>query len=127
MTHRRPIQIVYEDDSLIIVNKRSGMLSVPAQQEKSNNLVFILNKQMQEKKMQFKAMPCHRLDKETSGVIVFAKGRKVQQLVMDQFRQRKIKKIISGRTRPTRPLPRGLRWSRIAACWPRWPGWSWAL
>ncbi len=118
MTHKNPIQIIYEDEALIIVNKRSGMLSVPDGAVKANDLVSILNQQIEREKVQAKALPCHRLDKETSGVMVFAKGRKAQQIVMDQFRQRKIKKtyiaFVHGRFKQVK----GVMKSNMQGAWP---------
>ncbi|MCG2712604.1 MAG: RluA family pseudouridine synthase [Candidatus Omnitrophica bacterium] len=114
MTHKNPIQIIYEDDALIIVNKRSGILSVPAPDAKEKDLGFLLNRQMQRDN----ALPCHRLDKETSGVIVFAKGRNNQQIIMDQFRQRKIKKTYIAFVHGCIKRAKGVIKSNIQGAWP---------
>ncbi len=118
MTHKKPIQIIYEDEALIIVNKRSGMLSVPAQDAKAADLGVLLNQQMQTGKIPHKALPCHRLDKETSGVIVFAKGRNNQQIIMDQFRRRKVKKTYIAFVHGCIKQAKGVIKSNIQGAWP---------
>ena len=118
MTHKEPIQIIYEDETLVIVNKRSGMLSVPASSEKTKDLGAILNQQLQRDKMQQKVLPCHRLDKETSGIIVFAKGKNNQQAVMDQFRGRKIKKTYIAFVHGCIKKKEGVIKSNIQGAWP---------
>ena len=118
MTHKKPIQIIYEDEALIIVNKRSGILSVPAADAKAKDLGFLLNQQMQRLKIPHKVLPCHRLDKETSGVIVFAKGKKNQQIIMDQFRQRKVKKTYIAFVHGYIKRARGVIKSNIQGAWP---------
>ncbi|MFH1093474.1 MAG: RluA family pseudouridine synthase [Candidatus Omnitrophota bacterium] len=113
-THKKPIQIIYEDEALIIVNKRSGIISVPAADSKGKDLSFLLNRQMQRDN----ALPCHRLDKETSGVIVFAKGRNNQQIIMDQFRERKIKKTYIAFVHGCIKRANGVIKSNIQGAWP---------
>jgi RluA family pseudouridine synthase len=75
------IPIVYEDDWLIVVDKPSGLLTVPTPKNEERTLTSILN-----------FYPCHRLDRETSGLIIYAKNKSIQQKVMDEFRSRRVKK-----------------------------------
>lgn len=75
------IPIVYEDNWLLVVNKPSGLLTIPTPKKESRTLTSILN-----------LYPCHRLDRETSGLIIYAKGKSVQKKMMGLFKQRKIKK-----------------------------------
>ncbi len=118
MTRKRTIPIIYEDEALIIVNKRSGMLSVPAHEAKAKDLSLLLNQQMQKDKMPHKVLPCHRLDKETSGVIVFAKGRNNRRIVMDQFRFRKVKKTYIAFVHGCFKQAKGVIKSNIQGAWP---------
>lgn len=118
MTHKKPIHIIYEDESLVIVNKRSGMLSVPGSNTKTMDLGRILNQQLQTTKMQQKILPCHRLDKETSGVIIFARSKEIQQMVMDQFRKRKIKKTYIAFVQGCFNGEKGVIKSNIQGAWP---------
>ncbi|MFA5149749.1 MAG: RluA family pseudouridine synthase [Candidatus Omnitrophota bacterium] len=75
------IPIIYEDQWLLVVDKPSGLLSVPTPKNEQRTLTSILN-----------LYPCHRLDRETSGLIIYAKVKDIQQKIMDGFRQRKVKK-----------------------------------
>lgn len=84
---------IYEDKDIIIINKPSGLLTVPAQNAKDNNLSELLNSLNIQQSLNLKIYPCHRLDQETSGVLIFAKGKNIQQNIMDQFRAKQIKKV----------------------------------
>lgn len=84
------IRTIYEDAYLLIVDKPSGLLTVPTPKKEKNTLTDIL-----------RFYPCHRLDRETSGLIIYAKSRKVEQLMRLQFHRRQVKKeyiaFVSGR------------------------------
>lgn len=86
------IEILYEDDNYIVFNKPAGLLVIPTPQKEKRTLDSIVNEQYVDPKSTSKLHPCHRLDRETSGVIVFAKGKAAQKLMMDIFKQREIKK-----------------------------------
>ncbi len=75
------IPIIYEDEWLLVADKPSGLLTVPTPQNEKRTLTSILN-----------LYPCHRLDRETSGLIIYAKNKDIQQMMMDEFRARKVKK-----------------------------------
>ncbi len=90
-------QILREDGSLIIVNKPAGMPSQPTKDAKLQDASKFFGRGKT-------IWPCHRLDKETSGILVLAKSRAVSQSVMDLFRTREVRKeylaIVTGK--PTR-------------------------
>jgi len=88
----RRYEIIAEDDALIVVNKPSGMLVIPAPGKEHNTLNQLLNEELDRRGIEVNAYPCHRLDAETSGVILYAKGKAVQQRMMDLFKQRKVQK-----------------------------------
>ncbi|MFA6320955.1 MAG: RluA family pseudouridine synthase [Candidatus Omnitrophota bacterium] len=88
----RRYSIVYEDDWLIVVDKPSGLLVIPTPRKETNTLSDLLNKELDERGVEVNAYPCHRLDRETSGLILYAKGKKVQQSLMDEFKNRRVKK-----------------------------------
>lgn len=73
--------MVYEDNWLLIVDKPSGLLTIPTPKKESRTLTSILN-----------LHPCHRLDRETSGLIIYAKGKSIQKKMMDEFKTRRVKK-----------------------------------
>lgn len=92
MFKQEKFSVVYEDDYFVVVDKPSSLLVVPVQLEEENNLTSLLNKKLQEQGTAIKAHPCHRLDKETSGLVIFAKGKAMQKIVMEEFRQHKVRK-----------------------------------
>lgn len=86
------IPIIYEDDYLLVADKPSGVLTIPTPKKESCTLTDILNRQIKERGVAYRLHPCHRLDRETSGLIVYAKGKSAQRKMMDLFRQRKVAK-----------------------------------
>ncbi|MDD2702691.1 MAG: pseudouridine synthase, partial [Candidatus Omnitrophica bacterium] len=88
----RNIKIVFEDEWLLVVNKPAGLLTVPAPVKDSRTLTDILNKDVEERGLSYRVHPCHRLDRETSGLIVYAKGKSIQQKIMEEFKRKQVKK-----------------------------------
>lgn len=81
------IPVVYEDDWLLAVDKPSGLLTIPTPRNEPRTLTSILNEDARQKGQAYRLHPCHRLDRETSGVIVYAKGKSTQQKVMGEFKK----------------------------------------
>jgi 23S rRNA pseudouridine1911/1915/1917 synthase len=86
------IPIVYEDEWLVAVDKPPGLLSIPAPKNDSRTLTGILNEDLKVRNILWRLHPCHRLDRETSGLMIYAKGKSVQKKMMLLFKERKIKK-----------------------------------
>ena len=84
--------IIYEDDSIIVVNKPAGMLVIPTPKNETHTLTNLLNRELDSRGIEANAHPCHRIDRETSGLILYAKGKKAQQLMMEKFRRHEVKK-----------------------------------
>ena len=84
------IKTIYEDEYILVVDKPSGLLTVPTPKKEKNTLTSILNKDLNKKNARL--YPCHRLDRDTSGLVIYAKSKKIQQAMMDDFRGRKVKK-----------------------------------
>ena len=84
--------ILYEDESLLIINKPSGILTVPTPKKENYTLTSVVNTILIKKGIQTEVFPCHRLDRETSGLIIYAKSRAIQEIVMEQFKNGKVKK-----------------------------------
>ncbi|MEO0128754.1 MAG: RluA family pseudouridine synthase [candidate division WOR-3 bacterium] len=82
--------ILYEDEQIIIVNKPSGFLTEKIGREKGAAMNEIL------KNKDRNVYPVHRLDRETSGVMVFAKNENARDFLIEEFRSRKINKIYIG-------------------------------
>lgn len=90
MKHVLPA-ILYEDDWIAAVDKPAGLLTIPAG-DKKRSLTDILNSDLAKSNIAYRLHPCHRLDRETSGVILYAKGKSAQNKMMELFKQRKVKK-----------------------------------
>ena len=88
-----PLEVVYEDDDLIVVNKRAGMVVHPAAGIESGTLANALAFHFQQLSSQagsIRAGIVHRLDKDTSGLLVVAKNEEVHERLADQFRARQV-------------------------------------
>ncbi len=86
------IPVLYEDEWFLIVNKPADLLTIPAVDKNQITLTDILNNEFKDINADYNFHPCHRLDKETSGVIIYAKGKRSQQAMMELFAQQKVKK-----------------------------------
>jgi RluA family pseudouridine synthase len=86
------IPVVFEDQWFLVVNKPSGLLTIPTPRKESRTLTSILNTQLRNKGIGYRLHPCHRLDREASGLIVYAKGKSSQKKMMELFKARRVKK-----------------------------------
>jgi len=86
------IPIIYEDNWLLAVNKPSGLVIIPTPKKEERTLTSILNEDLKQRGLLYRLHPCHRLDRETSGLIHYAKGKSIQKKMMDDFKHKKIKK-----------------------------------
>ena len=86
------IPVVYEDDWLLVVDKPSGLLVIPTPRNEKRTLTSILNDDLKARGINYRVHPVHRLDRETSGLIIYAKGKAAQRKFMDLFKDRKIEK-----------------------------------
>lgn len=71
-------KIVFEDEHLIIIDKESGMLSVSTDKEKSRTIYSVLNEYVKGQNKLSRVFVLHRLDREVSGLMIFAKSAEVQ-------------------------------------------------
>lgn len=98
------IPILYEDEWLLIADKPSGLLTVPTPRGERRTLTSILNDDAAQRGLTCRLYPCHRLDRETSGVIVYAKGPAARDRMTDAFRRRAVTKeytaFIHGKITP---------------------------
>jgi len=86
------IPVVYEDDWLLILDKPAGLLTIPTPRNEARTLTSIVNNDLIERGISYRLHPCHRLDKDTSGLIIYAKGKSVQAKMMREFKARAVKK-----------------------------------
>jgi len=86
------IPIIFQDEWLLVVNKPAGLLTVPTPKNESRTLTSILNQNALDKNLKYRLHPCHRLDRDTSGLLIYAKGKAVAQKMIDAFRDRLVGK-----------------------------------
>ena len=82
--------IIAENENWIALNKPSGLLSIPDREGKEISLKIMLQEKYD------RILTVHRLDKDTSGLIVFAKDEVTHRHLSMQFEERKTKKIYAG-------------------------------
>lgn len=90
-----PLQITYEDEHILIINKPCGMVTHPSVHQNTGTLVNALmaySKSLSDLNGKERLGIVHRLDKDTSGLIVVAKNNPAHQYMADLFQQRKIAK-----------------------------------
>jgi len=81
----RDLDIVYEDESIVVVNKPAGLLSVPlARREEAPSVASLIEERFRSHRAR-RVFAVHRLDRDTSGLVVFARHPRAQQALKDQF------------------------------------------
>ena len=101
------IPIVFEDDWLLVVNKPAGLLSVPTPKNEARTLTSILNQDAEDKGLKYRLHPCHRLDRETSGLLIYAKGKSIEDKMVCAFRDRLVGKRYIAFVHGKLPQPQG--------------------
>ena len=99
---REDIDILYEDKELIVVNKPNGLLTVST--EKSNNTLYRkVSSYVKENNKNNKIFIVNRLDKDTSGIVVFSKSEEVKNRLQDNWnnivRNREYYAVVNGITK----------------------------
>ena len=105
-----PLDVIYENDELIVVNKPAGMVVHPAAGHDSGTLVnAVLGYEPDIEGIGGEERPgvVHRLDKDTSGLIVLAKNERAHRWLQDQFRLRKVEKTYLALVDGKPPTPTG--------------------
>ena len=91
-----PLEILYEDDNVIVVNKPSGMLTHPTNIETSgtlvNALLFKYGDNLSDLNGEFRRGILHRLDRNTSGLLIVAKNNKAHAYLTEKMKNREIDK-----------------------------------
>ena len=80
---RSNLPIIFEDNDIIVINKPSKLLSVPSDNEKGSTAFRMVNDYLQQKDKHNRAFIVHRLDEDTSGVLMFAKNDKMARALTD--------------------------------------------
>lgn len=95
------LSVVYEDRHLIVVEKAAGLLSICTPKEQKKTAYSMLSEYVKKQHPRNKVFVVHRLDRETSGLMVFAKSEEVQYLMQSNWRyavqQRRYVAVVEGR------------------------------
>lgn len=83
----RLLKIVYEDAYIIVVEKSEGLLSVNTERQKERTAYTILNEYVRRTNKRNRIYIVHRLDRDTSGLMMFAKDEKTQHTLRDNWHQ----------------------------------------
>jgi 23S rRNA pseudouridine1911/1915/1917 synthase len=87
------LRILYEDESLIVLDKPAGLLAVPL--ERKENADSVVDQLVTHLRPQGKRKPLvvHRIDRDTSGLVVFAKTTVAQHALREQFKRRSVVRV----------------------------------
>lgn len=82
-----PFDILFEDNHIIVVNKPSGLLTIATTKEKEKTLYHIVRDYVIKKDKNKKIFIVHRLDKDTSGIVIFAKDEKTKNKLQENWNE----------------------------------------
>jgi 23S rRNA pseudouridine1911/1915/1917 synthase len=87
-TQNAPFPVLFEDDSIIVVEKRAGLLTYGERGTSGTSLYRMINDFLRNRsKGKEKIFVVHRLDREVSGILVFAKSEKIQEQIKDHWKE----------------------------------------
>jgi 23S rRNA pseudouridine1911/1915/1917 synthase len=87
------LEILYEDESLLVVNKPAGLLVVPLPQRDETPTVYDQVQHHLRSRGKRRPLVVHRIDRDTSGLVVFAKDAGAQERLKEQFRRREPERV----------------------------------
>lgn len=82
---KNDFEIIYEDHNIIVVNKKAGLLTISTENEKINTLYHKVSQYVKSKNKNSNIFIIHRLDRDTSGVVMFAKSEKIKKLYQNNW------------------------------------------
>lgn len=85
-THKKSnLDIIYEDEYFFVINKSAGLLSISTTKEKEKTAYHLVREFIKSRKKNDKIFVLHRLDKDTSGVLVFVKDNTLKNLLQNNW------------------------------------------
>lgn len=81
------LDVVFEDENILVINKPSG---ISVTEEKDSNSTTLTN--IAKDKFGKELEPCHRLDRNTSGLVLFAKNKEAEKILLEKFKNHEIEK-----------------------------------
>ncbi len=82
---KKKLDILYEDKDIIVVSKSVHLLTISTLKEKENTLYYQVSTYLKKQNKNNKVFIVHRLDKDTSGIVVFAKNIKAKNILQDNW------------------------------------------
>ncbi|MFK7766610.1 MAG: RluA family pseudouridine synthase [Mariniblastus sp.] len=110
----RTFEVVFEDSWIIVVNKTAGVLTVPTEKSNSNTLLDRLKLYVNHSRRGRECFVVHRLDRQVSGLLVFAKTTIGAELLQTQFTEMVPKRMFTGIVNGIVEKPEGVFESHLA-------------
>ena len=106
MSSKKKLEILYEDKFFIIVNKPANLLTISTEKEKERTLFHYVFEYLKKKNKNNKVFIVHRLDKDTSGIVVFAKDEKTKFFMQENWEQikRNYVAIVNGKVEKNKAI-----------------------
>ncbi len=120
-TERREagLHLLYEDSSLLVINKNAGLLTVPLPSQPDElSLLDLVRRHLRSHK-KLEPLLVHRIDRDTSGIVIFAKTPEAQRILKDQFERRTAERVylavVHGHPKPESGTWRDfLLWNQVS-------------
>ncbi len=104
--NKKKLDIIYEDKYIIAVNKPTKLLTVSTLKEKEKTLFHEVSLYVKKKHKSNKVFIVHRLDKDTSGIVIFAKDIDTKNILQDEWnkyaQERKYIALLKGKITPNK-------------------------
>lgn len=85
-THKKcPLKILFEDEYFLVIDKPTHLLTIATTKEKEKTAYHIMREFIKERNSKDKIFILHRLDKDTSGIVIFVKDEKVKELLQNDW------------------------------------------
>lgn len=99
----KSMSIIYEDDDLIVIDKPAGMLSISTDNEHENTAFHMVNNYVKSQNRDKRIFIVHRLDRETSGVMLLAKSERIKHALQENWDETAIRRgyiaVVEGKVR----------------------------
>ena len=83
----RGLKIIFEDQYLLVIDKQAGLLSIATEKQKENTAYHILSDYVKKLDPANRIFVVHRLDKDTSGIMMYAKSEKIQKALQENWNE----------------------------------------
>ncbi len=97
-----PLEILYADRDLVAIHKPAGLLSVGTSKETRQHALALLRNQLSRRSREVRLWPVHRIDRDASGVLLFATSREMREAVMARWdtAEKTYLAVVEGRPAP---------------------------